>query len=71
MESMRVPSVILKIFSKIIEKKIMDETATMVAVNLSEMEVISGDNATTMGIHITLTARNEDIPKLVKKLGIM
>ena len=71
METMKVPNIMLKVLSKIIGKKITDKTGTKVAVDLSQLDVISGDNATTVGIHLTVTAENSEIPKMLKQLGIM
>lgn len=71
METMRVPKILRKTLSKVVSRKLTNQFRFGVPITFDQVDVSSSDDVTTLKLNVEVSLRNEDIPKLLKELGIM
>lgn len=71
METMKVPSTLLKFASKIASNKFMKRFGCAIPTTINKLETVTFDEVTKVKVDAELTIRNCDIPKVLKELGIM
>ena len=71
METMRVPKILRKTLSKVVSHKLTNQFGFGVPITFDQVDVSSSDDVTTLKLNVEVSLRNEDIPKLLKELGIM